>query len=182
MDRRLLEYLPPAFRDAPMLRAVLDVAEQPELERLWSAAEDVERDQFLLTATENGIARWEEMLGIAPLASDTLEDRRFCVLVRLMEELPYTWGKLKEMLLKICGADGYTASLTAGVYKVTIRVALGQSGSEQAVMNMLRRVLPANMTLDYSLLYNRYGDLEGMTYEQLAAFTHEQIRSQDGLS
>ena len=85
----LLGYLPDVLKDTKEMQAIM-AAEMPEIQALWQACEDVLNDQFIVEATENGVARREKMLGISPFATDTLDDRKFRILSRYNEQLPYT--------------------------------------------------------------------------------------------
>ena len=95
-------YLPEVLKNVRELDAIMD-AENPEIEDLWQACEDCMNDQFISEATENGIERREKMLGITPFATDTLDDRRFRLLSRYMEDIPYTRKSLINMLTSLCG-------------------------------------------------------------------------------
>ena len=63
MDRNLIDYLPPIFREYAEFQALMG-AEQVEAERLWNAADLAARDFFLSELTQNGIERWESILQI----------------------------------------------------------------------------------------------------------------------
>lgn len=89
MDRKLINYLPYVVRDYAEFQGIAG-AEQPEFENAWAAVDDLLNNQFITTAGNLGLSRWEKILGITPKGTDTLDDRRFRVLTRLNEELPYT--------------------------------------------------------------------------------------------
>ena len=89
MDRKLINYLPYVVRDYAEFQGITG-AEQPEFENAWAAVDDLLNNQFIKTAGNLGLSRWEKILGISPKGTDTLDDRRFRVLTRLNEELPYT--------------------------------------------------------------------------------------------
>ena len=106
----LKEYLPGVLKDVAEIRAVMDT-ETPEIQALWDAAEACMNDQFIQTATEDGIARRESMLGISPYASDTLDDRRFRLQSLYTENVPYTRRSLKNWLETV-NKNGYTGLLS----------------------------------------------------------------------
>lgn len=102
MNRQLRDYLPPIWLQARQM-AVLAETEQPEVEQLWDGLQDGLDNQFLSTAGEYGISRWEAFLKIQPRGSETLDERRFRLQARLNERLPYTFLRLCEMLETLCG-------------------------------------------------------------------------------
>ena len=89
MDRQIIDYLPYVLRDVVEYRQLME-AEQPELAALWAAQDKVLADQYIVTATEYGISRWEAILGIYPKDTDGLEMRRARILSMLQLKLPYT--------------------------------------------------------------------------------------------
>ena len=110
MDRKLINYLPYVVRDYAEFQGITG-AEQPEFENAWAAVDDLLNNQFIKTAGNLGLSRWEKILGITPKGTDTLDDRRFRVLTRLNEELPYTLPQLRVILESLCGAGNYSADV-----------------------------------------------------------------------
>ena len=139
-------------------------------------ADSLLADQFILTAGESGISRWEKILGIAPKGTDTLDDRRFRVLTRLNEELPYTLPKLCEMLSNLCGGK-FTAELSD--YTLSVKLGLSAKSNYSDVAMLLDRVIPANILAEVSLLYNKYNMLHPYTHAQLHLHTHEGLRTEE---
>lgn len=171
-DRLLVEYLPRALKEVREYRALM-FGEQPEIFNLFAEIENALRNQFVSTSLAWGVARWEKILGIVPSAALGLDERKFTVLARLNERLPYTWRALGRMLGELCGEDGFTLELDAGAYVLRVRVALAKASNFNDVAGLLRRVCPANLILDVSVEYNqwfklepfRWGDLGGMTWD-----------------
>ena len=81
MDRNMIDYYP---RVLQLVQEVIGMSDgqQEGFDQLWDNLGTAMGDQFLSTATEYGIARWEGILGISPRGGDTLEDRRFRVKAR----------------------------------------------------------------------------------------------------
>ena len=150
MERKLIEYLPYVVRDYSEFQG-LTAGEQPEFEQAWNRADELLDNQFVLTAGNLGLSRWEEILGIVPKATDTLDDRRFRVLTRLNEELPY------ELIVKI---------------------GLAAKRNFSDVEALLERVSPENLILSLSQLYNTHAELARFTHAQLAAYPHHDLRNE----
>lgn len=152
--------------------------EQEEAETLWDALADVMNDQFVQDATEAGVARWEFVLGITPKPTDSIADRKFRILTRIGEQLPFTLRSLEQQLEHLCGAGRYSVSINAGNYKLTIRVALVAQNNYNDVVALVNRIAPANLVIDLSLMFNRHEQWAGQTHAQMAAYTHDQIKSE----
>lgn len=86
MERKLIDYLPYAMRDFKEYEGIME-SEQPEFDQAWNNADDLLNNQFISTAGNVGLSRWEKILEITPKGTDSLEDRRFRILTRINEEL-----------------------------------------------------------------------------------------------
>lgn len=152
-------------------------AENPEINNLWAAHKDVLDNQFIRTLTEEGCKRWESILNIVPMGTDTLDDRRFRILARINADLPFTFRQLENMLYALCG-DGYTCELINSDYKLVIRLALSVKRQYDEVSSLLKKVIPANLLIDLDLLWNQYLLLEPFTHEGLEIYTHQELREE----
>lgn len=153
MDRLLLNYLPQVLREVPELKALM-AAEQPEIELLWSTQDDILENQFLVSATEYGVKRWERILKIYPKDTDGLEMRRARVLAILRLKLPYTIRWLRGWLDDLCGISNYGLEIEA----YTIALTLGYDNIPEAeklvqdIMTMLQAAKPSNMVLNLNAM------------------------------
>ena len=172
----ILNYLPQIMQQLEQFKQIAN-AENPEINTLWTAIEDLLNNQFVVSANEDGIAKYEALLDIQPKATDELEVRRFRVLGRITESIPYTYNALKAQLNNLCGNDGYTIKLNNGTYTLIVKVALTSKKQYDEVDALLKRTVPANIIIDLDLLYNSYNVLNTFTYEQLETFTYEDLRS-----
>ena len=96
MRRNLIRYLPDILKRSLDFRILMEVQEEYGLQPLWEAAQAVFDDQFISTADEYGIARFEGILGLKPDEDDTLEDRRKAVLM--------AWRRLSGVRIEMAGA------------------------------------------------------------------------------
>lgn len=182
MRKKLQDYLPPVLLKTYEFPLLCDT-EQPEIDRLNAAADAVLDAQFVTTAGDQALVRYEKIFGIVPQDTDTLEERRFRVQATMNAALPYTVRRLKMQLEAVCGAENVTLTINYAKYTVTVRVALTAKRNFDAVTALLASVVPANMKLDCDLMYNQYLRYNGLyTHAQLAAFTHQQLREDVTLS
>ena len=130
-------------------------------------------DSFAAHACGEGLRRWEKLYGIVPKAGDCESERRFAVLARLSESLPYTVNALNRALSVLC-SDGY--SLCMEGYTVTVRMSLQVQDALASVEQLLRRYVPANMVIDLDLVYNRHSLFSQYKYSQLCSYTHRDLR------
>lgn len=177
MDRNLIDYLPDVLKEYQEIIAIMQ-SEQPEVSSLWGCITNVLNDQFVMDATTNGILRWEKILGISPKGTDTLDLRKFRILARLSEQRPYTFTSLRQQMATLCGEEGYRIEVDNETYTLIVKVELTAKGKYDEVNSLLLRIVPANMIIDLSLLYNQYLTLSTFTYSNLSAYTYEQLRNE----
>ena len=177
MRKKLQDYLPPILLKTYEFPLLCDT-EQPEIDRLRDAADAVLDAQFISTAGETAIARYEKIFGITPMDTDTLAERRFKVLAKINAQLPFSVRRLRQQLATLCGADGYKLEVNGAVYNLTVKVALTEKRNQQAVEELLADIVPANMVCTTSLLYNQHADMTRFTHAQLALLTHFEIREE----
>ena len=95
MRKKLQDSLPPILLK-PYEFPLLCETEQPEIDRLHDAADAVLDAQFLSTAGEYAIQRYEKIFGVVPQDTDTLDERRFKVLTRINTQLPFSVRRLRQ--------------------------------------------------------------------------------------
>ena len=174
-DRKLISYLPMFMQEYKEMKTIME-AEQVEIDHLWSEVQNSMLDQFILDATENGVKRWESMLGISPKDTDTIDERKFRILTKLNQELPYTLRKLEQTLTNLCGVDGFSIDVQSKEYSVYVKLALDNRSNYQEVEKILNKMIPANMVTYIQIMYTIHSNLIGYTHEELSNYTHEQIK------
>ncbi|WP_330634678.1 putative phage tail protein [Anaerovorax sp. IOR16] len=179
LDReiKLINYLPQIMGEVLEFQEITE-AETAEMVQLYSALYSVSDDQYVESATENGVKRWESVLKILPKGTDSLEERKFRIITRLNEQLPYSYRMLLQQLETICGKGGYTAELKGNDYTLVVKVELTAKSNFDDVNDLLHRILPANLVIDLSLLYNQHITLGKFIHINLAKYTHEQLRNE----
>lgn len=139
------KYLPDRFAEIEEFMSLCK-AENPEFDNMGEIRKKWLNNRFPKEADLDGIKLYEEILEIKPLENDTIEDRRFRILTKLNERLPYTWIQLHRMLAAICGWDGYELKLEDFI--ITVYLSLDSMSKTNAVLDMLRDVLPMSIFID----------------------------------
>lgn len=155
MRKELASYLPSILLETYEF-PLLCRTEQPEIDALHRASDEVLEAQFVATASARGLERYERIWGIFSRDTDSLEERRLRLLSRMSMQLPYTLRRLREMLTLLCGSDGFTLKLVYESYALVVRVELSARKQLGEVEALLRRMVPANLALDFSLNYPHF--------------------------
>lgn len=149
MDRQLINYLPHAIREFADFQGIT-TGEQPEFELVWDAQQQVFDNQFIDTAGDYGLGRWEKMLKIFPKGTDTLELRKARIKAIWSQKTPYTLPWLRRWLNDFFGQENHSES----VEDYTIHIQLDHTGLLinvsallPEILEMLANVLPSNMRL-----------------------------------
>lgn len=154
----------------------LDRVSDIQMLKLAQAIEDMEDDILISTATEKGIARREKILGITPLDTDTLEDRRLRVMSKWYDIYPYTQLDLARRLDLLCGSGQYVMSLDPNTMTLTVLLELTAKSQFQSVSDLLEKIVPVWIILDIRLRYNQWKKVkQKKTWNWAKARTWRQI-------
>lgn len=153
--KRLIELLPDFLQQYREYQVIMD-AEQEELDGIHQRISDLLSDAFTDTATEEGIARREQMYHMTPEQGASLEERRLAVKAQESGSLPYTIRQYRNMLAAICGGGKYQVDLDPEAYTLYVKLDVEQAGKNEyallaAVRRMSRKVIPANLVYDSAL-------------------------------
>ena len=182
MERKLIDYLPYVVQEFKEFQGITS-GEQPEFDLVWDAHEQVFANQFINTMDNYGLSRWEEILRLVPKATDSLNVRRFRVLSRLNERLPYTLPQLRNILQTLCGKGNFTAEIQTRSYELVVRIDRAAKSNFSDVASLLDKVTPTNLLINLSLWYNTHREIAQFTHAQLGAHTHIYLKNevlQDG--
>lgn len=152
----------------------------PEMNCIIGLLVEKALNTFVFDLDEDGATRWEDMLKLTPRSADTLDDRRMAILAKITPNTPYTYRKLEILLDGICGEGNYSINLKHNQYYIKILIALGVKRQRQTTEYMLRCILPANLTIEIDLMYNRHIDLKRFTHGRMKElmYTHHDLRAE----
>ena len=117
----LKEYWPRYLQELIEFQQIAN-AEQPEFEKAVSDVKSAADDFFLVSLSEYGCGRWEKILGLSVEPGDTLQDRRDRILIKYLDQLPYTYRTLLKYLATV--SEDFTVTLNENAYDLYIRIRL----------------------------------------------------------
>lgn len=170
---KLLDYLPLVFKGIKEFKEICK-SEDIELEKIKKIIENEIDNQFIITSDLQGIKRFEKMLNIIPLDNESLEERRFKVLTRWNNEIPYTFKVLVNKLNAICGVDGYKIKIKD--LTVTVLIELVNKNQFEEVKRLLIQLCPANLIINLDLKYNTYKTYNLYNYSALTQYSYQTLR------
>lgn len=142
----LVSYLPPFMADFKEVAVTLE-AENPEFKIIWDAANQVLYNEFIATADEYGISRFEAILKILPSKEDTLESRRARVQARWFNAIPYTMKALISKLIALCDDNNFTITKQFDFYRLELETHLELYGQVDELEYIINTMLPCNIVV-----------------------------------
>jgi DNA-binding PadR family transcriptional regulator len=171
----LIDLLPIIYHNILDYHAITDTS-ATELSPLYRNLSKLLNDQFISTASEEVIAKWEKYLDITPNGTDTLDERRFRIHVELNDTPPYTDKYLINKLDNLCGKGLWRWHRDYNEYTLVIEVSLESVANTESVINMVRNIIPANINLVVRNYRSRHSELGAFTHEELTTYTHDEIK------
>lgn len=143
----LIDYLPPFLQGYREMQAIM-TAENPEFQAVSDEGQVVLDNTFIMHCDERGIARFESMLGIYPLPTDTLESRKVRVLTRWNDVVPYTLKAFISKLSTLQGDSNIQITIYNDQYKIKVVTHLEKQGQQDDLAYLFRTVLPCNLVVE----------------------------------
>ena len=144
MERKLEQYLPYVVRNYTEFQGITQ-SEQPEFEQVWTDAVNLWNNQFISTAKEIGLSRWERMLKLRASPSDTLDERRFRIRNRLSTYSPFTLPMLYQKLDEIIGEGKWRCDVDYEHYTISVESSLENQFYAIEAAYTLNEMIPLNM-------------------------------------
>ncbi|MCQ4637663.1 YmfQ family protein [Anaerovorax odorimutans] len=149
-----------------------------QLAKLEDCIDELRDNLLIMTSRESGISRREKILKISPLDTDSLEERRFRILLNWYDSYPYTEKDILQRLNRLCGAGEYIFDLDKTQNNLECRLELTSKKKRDALELLLNEILSLNIALTVGLRYNQHVKLARFTHGQLSAYTHQALREE----
>lgn len=170
-----LEY-PECILDIDEMRAIFD-AEEVVGQKFEDNIADCDSNTSIAGSSETGIKRREKILGINPQDTDSLELRRFRVMLKWYDSYPYTQDSLMNKMNDLLGKGNYTLAVVPDEMKMICLLGLKKKDMESEFKKLLEEIVPLNIFLDIGLRYNRWITMHKYTWGEIKKYTWEELRS-----
>lgn len=141
----LLKYLPFFMQEYKEIQKIME-SEDPEFKILWDRIKKVFNNEFIEFCNEEGILKFENMLGIFPEPTDSLELRVVRVLTYWNSKIPFTWKVLINKMNQLCGGPSeYELNLDNNDYTLNIITRFDNAKKYNELNRMLKSIIPANL-------------------------------------
>lgn len=145
MAEPLLKRLPDFYHDVKEMVLLMET-QDGEKEKLLAAMQRLFDDQFVMTASEDAIARRERMLNILPdRDAESIDFRRRRIINRYTTKPPFTIRYLQEKLDFLLGKDKARAVVDADAFLLRIVANITDAAVFKEVGHTVYAVKPANL-------------------------------------
>ena len=144
-DVDLIKYLPLFVAEYEEIQEITE-SENPEFRLAIKKVDQAKENQFIISADEEGINRFERLLGIRPKETASLEDRRKEILARWNDVSVYTYKGLILRLNQLLGVGNYEIYPRFDNYELELEYR-NKAGFE----SYIREIIPANIALSTQL-------------------------------
>ena len=144
-----------------------------ELQVVENARHSILENKNITTCDEHGISVFESDMGITPLDTDTLDERKTRCLLKWNNTLPYNYQTVIALLDSLVGRGNYICILDGLV--LSIKIDYGSQRQIDTIIKSLRSLIPANVEISTSIIENTWGDISRFTWGELATDTWENI-------
>lgn len=138
----LIGYLPSFVSDFKEMREIAKT-ENLEFEKIYGIAEKALNNQFIFSSDEEGILKFERMLGLSFTQDDDLRARQSRVFIKWNDDIPYTLRVLADKLDSLCGRGNFQVDVADYILNLTTSLKLSSEITE--LEKLLRNLLPANI-------------------------------------
>lgn len=146
---KLIEYMPLFLQDIREFQEIFKV-EDKEIEKLKEQINNVMEEVIVTTAKGYGLDRYEKIYNIQNDTTD-VETRRFNILSKINNRLPYSKNWLINKLNNTVGEENYTLDIEHDNYSIKIG-AIALFKDIAILLNKdLREQLPANLIITVNL-------------------------------
>lgn len=168
---------PEIIKNIPDIKQIYDINEM-QGDTLDQTVEQIDSDMNIDEMDASTVERWETILKIVPARSDTLDVRRFRIKTKITDSMQYTYRALERKLDDMC-AGAYDIVIDRINQSIKVNLGLASQKKINDVMNMLEEMVPLDMIIDTSVLYNAHGYLAQYPHCILAQFTHKELREME---
>ncbi len=167
----LIKYLPPYLREYKEPEEIMK-AEEPEFSFIREKSSGCINNFFVDTADEEGIKRYEDMLGILSSGDESLDYRRF----RLKAKLIVSKINITNILNSIMPKGGWTVKCDCDQCKLEVLLNLKNKNYIDEVYEALDRAVPANLQIECLIFHTTHRALLKYRHSQLKNYRHSEIR------
>jgi len=144
--RRMLETMPPYYRDSPQANAILD-GQASEIARRQAEADDL-LEQMLVTNATWSLDKYEEIFAIKNNPSRTLQERRDLIIAKMRGASPTTLAVLKSVVNAFVANQDADVTLDNPRYTIYAEIPADGAINVGNMQNAINEIKPAHLAFE----------------------------------
>ena len=144
--RRMLETMPPYYRDSPQANAILD-GQASEIARRQAEADDL-LEQMLVTNATWSLDKYEEIFAIKNNPSRTLQERRDLIIAKMRGASPTTLAVLKSVVNAFVANQNADVTLDNPNYTIYAEIPADGAVNVGNMQNAVNEIKPAHLAFE----------------------------------
>jgi hypothetical protein len=157
---------------------VLQTIQDKWTQKIVDAVESLEDNIFILTSDVDGVKRREGILDITPLDTDTLDERRYRILLQWYDTFPYTEYDLRDRLSRLCPNGDYILNIDLDLQKIEVRLGLSNKKNYAEMLALINELVPLQIIISATIKYNTWSKYASTKWSALASKTWNEIREE----
>lgn len=152
MRKLLIESLPPKIAEIQEFKEITST-EDIEINSLEEGQKRILNENFINTATQYGVKRYEELFKIrADTLNESLEFRKLRLKNRKLDKAPFTHKFLCNKLETLFGKDNYKVEVENDIYTLKVEVNTFDWNMFNEIIDNFRYIIPCNMLMESTLI------------------------------
>ena len=169
------------FNAPDIITQIVDIAQiyrvnDTQIEELEAAVQALDDNIFLDRMGEDIIVRWEDILAIIPLSTDTLKDRRSRIKTKVIGQIPCTYRGVLNLISQLLGDTLSTLIINTSTKNICVYLWKTHRNDGAIVEALCEDILPLDYTYSTEVNWNDHGFLSNYRHEELSMHTHEELR------
>lgn len=148
MQTAVIEYYPPVLKQIKEIRQIAE-AEDIEFAKLRGMMAETTANMFILSAYEEGVCRYEKILGITTDKKQKLEDRKLYIL-SVLNRKKMSLSDLEKLLKTYADVE---LSISNGMERLEVKVSDGVSNIK-LIYKILDDFMPLNISMEFAAEIN----------------------------
>ncbi len=169
--------VPDFLVEAQSYRVILE-AEGPELDTIETNLADVLKQMYVETATEEGLTRWEQFVGLSSYTGKPLDQRRSRVISKLRGMGTVTVAMMQNVAESyVYGHVAVTEHPEVCSFTIKFVDPYGIPPNLADVQAAIEEIKPAHLGVEYEFTYTTWGEVRALTWGQVKTGTWGELKT-----
>lgn len=154
---KLIDYMPQYLKNVREFQEIFK-SEDEQLNNINTLISKMLTEVIVKSADSYGLERYEKIYNISNV-SNNIEERRFNILSKINDRIPFSLNWLRNKLENLVGKDNYRIKVEYDKYSITVDVMMIFEDIANTLNISLREQLPANLKITVNLFQTEQSNI-----------------------